>query len=128
MYGVHVVLFLALAPLMDAGKRPEVRELVYSVIEINHRYDEDWRHCYDQVILWDWNPEFRQYEVEAWFLIDTVYGVSVRKSGDSWQMRKFSGGDRFVIRARVKRETWTNYDPERRNQEVKNIALRRGLK
>jgi hypothetical protein len=123
-----VALFLALALLMDAGKRPAVRELDFSIIEVNHRHDENWRHCYDQVILWDWNPEYRRFDVEAWFLIDQVTGVSIRRSGDCWLMRKTFGTEVFVIRARTKVETWTSFDPESKNKELKNEKFRRGLR
>lgn len=122
-----MLLFIAL--LLDAGKKPSVRELEYSVMEINHRYDDQGRHCYDQIILWDWNPQYRRHHVALWLLIDQTRHEMPRKVGDMWYFTipKLEG-PQVKIKSKIRRETWTDYDPERKDKELFDEKYRRGLK
>ena len=122
-------MLLLIALVLDAGSRPQVRELEYGVIEINHRYDDQGRHCYDQMILWDWNAQYRRHHVAAWFLIDPARHEMPRKVGDMWYFTiPKLDGPQVKIKSKIRRETWTEHDPEREDKKLFDEKYRRGLK
>lgn len=88
------------------------------LIEINHLHDESGKHKSTQIILWDWSPDYRRYQVRAWWiperLHDELSGLTITKR------------DRTIV-GRAVRETWTDYDPEVENRKVFPCHLRRGL-
>ena len=94
--------YLALSP--QAG----VLEDRTDVIELNHCYDANGSHLFDQMIFWDWWPEYSQHFVRAWRIHKQQFDVSVSPVSVMW-----SDGDRLRrVRATSWRETWTQYDPE----------------
>lgn len=118
-------ILIALVSVLDAGKRPLVREFEFDVMELNHRYDENCNHCYDQIIFWQWNPAYRRHDVDAWMLTDDNKGPFIRKVGEAWVVSHMRDGKLVHIRSKVKIETWTSYDPERKNKELKDERFRR---
>ncbi len=105
--GAAVLIFCGTLPLEDV--------MVESVdlIEINHCYDENGTHVFDQILFYDWSPSDRQYHVRAWRMLrhpsqiphrDPISGKFEATWYDSWVLRR--------VRATTIRETWTQYDPE----------------
>lgn len=81
------------------------------IVEVNHYYDGDGKHVFDQAIFYVWNDEKSRFDVIAWRLIKKPGQVPHRI------------GNRFVsvwhdaktlrrVRARIMRESWTQFDPE----------------
>ena len=101
------------------------------LVELNHRYDDQGRHCYDQVIFYEWSPDFRRYHVVAWCLVDN--GLSRLPMFDHarnnyvvrWVDRET--GRQREIWAPVYRETWSDWDPERANKELMDEKYRISL-
>lgn len=96
------------------------------LIEVNHLYDAEGRHVIDQLIFWDWNRD--RFEIRAWRQIksesqlprrDWNRGQYVCYWRDRQQLRQVS--------APRKRETWTAYDPEVRQREIRPLEARREL-
>ncbi len=51
---------------------PRCRDVTETVdlIELNHFYDDLGRHAYDQVIFYEWSPDYRRFHVIAWCLVE----------------------------------------------------------
>lgn len=114
---------------IDSIKKFDPKPVTYSAIEINHRYDDMDRHCYDQVLLWDWNAEYRRYDVQAWFLLsNNTLHERPRKVGDYYIIDLTRDGKSYKIKSKIFRETWTDTDPERDNKNLMDEKFRRGLK
>jgi hypothetical protein len=103
------------AVLFFYGTLPMDDVVVESVdlIEVNHCYDEEGKHVFDQVLFYDWSAQDRQYHVRAWRMLkhpsqipyrDTVSGRYEATWHDGWVMRS--------VQATTFRETWTQHDPE----------------
>ncbi len=106
---------------------PQVRE--YSIIELNHRHDEFGTHCYDQIILWQWDPHYRRHDVVCWWLVENNSVDRLpTKSGEKWQVLKLIDGQRFKFKAAIYRETWTSTDPERENSLLRDASRRIKIK
>lgn len=90
------------------------------LIELNHYYDDLGRHQYDQVIFYEWSPDFCRFHVIAWTLVEKDLRKIPSKlpgSGDyavHWYDRD-ARVQRQVL-SRLYRETWTQSDPERSNK------------
>lgn len=83
------------------------------LVEINHFYDENGRHVFDQLIFYDWSAEESRFQVRAWRLLKTPSQIPQR----NWKRGEFESvwHDGEVLRkihAASFRETWTQYDPE----------------
>ena len=83
------------------------------LIEVNHCYDEEGRHVFDQVLFYDWCPRDRQYHVRAWRLLKDPAQIPARDPvrGD-YETTWHDGSLLRRVRAASFRETWTQYDPE----------------
>lgn len=102
------------------------------VVEINHFHDENMRLVYDQIIYYDWNPADGRYDVVDWRFIKSPGQIPVRDRRSCgfvsiWHDFKEHDVLRKVL-SRSIRETWTNYDPEQRESELRPAANRRGLR
>ncbi|GAB5405157.1 MAG: hypothetical protein Aurels2KO_33880 [Aureliella sp.] len=92
------------------------------LIELNHHYDDLGRHNYDQVIFYEWCPEYKRFHVIAWCLVDEEETRRPRRSARlgkwtvHWQDR--NPGIVRVVESRLFRETWSQVDPERANKEL----------
>ena len=92
------------------------------LIELNHFYDDLGRHGYDQVIFYEWSPDYRRYHVVAWSLIENNLDRLPKHDHDrdiyvvQWYDR-----DARVHRkvwSKAYRETWSQTDPERVNKKL----------
>ena len=88
------------------------------LVELNHFYDDQGRHVFDQMIFYDWSAEHNRYQVRAWRLIknasqqprhDWDRDVYVATWQDGAVMRK--------VLAQSMKETWTQHDPELAERE-----------
>ena len=87
-----------LTSLSGAGSR-DLTERV-DLIELNHFYDDLGRNMYDQVIFYEWSPDYRRYHVIAWCLVENDL---------SRMPSKVVGSDDYVVRwhdrdSKVRRE------------------------
>ena len=83
------------------------------LVEVNHFFDQQGRHVFDQTIFYDWCPIQCRYNVRAWRLL---------KSPSQWPHRDWQSGGYVAlwhdgsvlrkVRATAYRESWTQYDPE----------------
>jgi hypothetical protein len=83
------------------------------LIEVNHFYDEQGRHVFDQIIFYDWSAQYGRYNVRAWRLLKHRAQIPQR----DWNRGDFVAlwQDGVVLRkvcAETVRESWTQYDPE----------------
>ena len=104
----------------------EVRkEAFVDMLELNHRVRDDGSE-FSQWILWDWQPQLRQFVVVDWMLAkeDDVYRMVACRYELPWRP---CGPVQTLIRARAFRETRTRNDPEVENQQIWTIAARRQL-
>ena len=140
---------LLVALLCSIVVRPMQPVSRVDMIELNHCHDEHGSFSFDQLIFWDWHKgEFR---CEGWRMAygcrdktDEEHRKAWRKK--AWDYQNYPG--KFVyqpwlprrvrgrwimkdpkeerqIESRYFRETWTRYDPERKNRAVFNEGYRR---
>lgn len=88
------------------------------LVEINHYYDDNARHVFDQIIFYDWCDEERRFQVRAWRLIRSPSQLPAR----NWATGEYEvlWNDGTVMRrvhAKAMRETWTQHDPELRERD-----------
>jgi hypothetical protein len=118
------------AVLFFCGTLPVEDVVVESVdlIEINHCYDGEGKHVFDQILFYDWSTQDRQYHVRAWRMLkhpsqvphrDSVTGLYEATWYDSRVLRR--------VLATTVRETWTQYDPEVAARSQLPKELRREL-
>lgn len=109
------MLLLILLSLGAASRHCDTVDL----IEINHSYRGDVRT--DQVIYWEWSPDYSRMDVVSWHLYREVQSVSY---AGGWHTVVGSG---TRVRSRLLTETWTAHDPERSAKRLMNEKYRRGL-
>lgn len=91
------------------GGRVSVNETHVDLIELNHFYSDDGELKYTQIIAYEWSPDYRRHHVQSWYLADKMcHTPHVR--GGMWHAPG--------MRSEAFRETWTFYDPERKNKEL----------
>ena len=126
-YMFLIVLAIAVdAIVIDGGPTIPVRKFYHcDLVELNHRYDDQGRRCYSQVIVWQWNPTCRRHDVEAWWLVDpdVIDELPVMVNG-RWVVDR----NEFRVLSAVFMQTWTTIDPETNNKLLKPENLRRGLR
>lgn len=113
----------------NLAKSAQVQKV--DLVELNHRYDDQGRHCYDQVIFYEWSPDYRRYHVVAWCMVDN--GLSQLPTLDRtrnnyvvrWTDRE-TGRNREIW-APVYRETWSDWDPEHANKKLMDEKYRVSL-
>jgi hypothetical protein len=108
------------------ASRYELKRKVFDILELNHRYDEWGRHCYDQIICWLWYPEHATHHVEAWWLFS---GSTPRSFGNEWRIEYTPhGSTKILVVGKTFRETHTQYDPERADKARWDERNRGGVK
>jgi hypothetical protein len=130
---IHVLLFPALLFALGSGDAKEKSALTQKVdlIELNHRYDDQGRHCYDQVIFYEWSPDYRRYHVVAWCLVENgssrmpAFDHNKNRYTVKWFDR--DSGQQRIIWSPIYRETWSDWDPERANKELMDEKYRVSL-
>ncbi|HMO18136.1 MAG TPA: hypothetical protein PKA63_11135 [Oligoflexia bacterium] len=98
------------------------------LIEFNHCHDEMGRHCYDQVIFYEWSPDYKRYHVIGWRLVCSDENLPRRKSTNyevTWFNRESKSFCRVISPVLI--ESWTCFDPERENKKLFDEKYRRKL-
>ncbi len=117
MASTWLVPFLLLA-WSDVRSTVRVDEEV-DLIELNHFYDENGRHVYDQVIFYEWASDLQEFHVRAFCLVDARESVRAqpihRIESDRWRVRWYDKEHRVLKQndSHFFRETWSQVDPER---------------
>ena len=111
----------AIASGPGGGEALSINERV-DLIELNHFYDDRGRHAFDQIIFYEWSPDFRRFHVIAWSLIDDdLHRMPTRAPGSDETIVNWFDRDARVyrqIRSKLYRETWGRVDPERANKKL----------
>lgn len=111
--------FLVFCPPGSSGN--EMAEKV-DLIELNHFYDLEGKHQYDQIIFYEWSTEFRRFHVISWNLVEQELSrlptrrPLQREYVVSWYDRD-SRMEREVY-SKIFRQTWSQVDPERANKKL----------
>jgi hypothetical protein len=106
------MIFLILASLTQPFTRSEQADL----LELNHHYDLQGCHVYDQLIVWRQNPSTLRFEVRSWTLCDTQGKYPVRSASGVYRVTWLDSGTPREVVSRRFRESWTQVDPEREDQ------------
>ena len=118
---------------LSSSKGTNTAEEYVDLIELNHFYDHQGRHVYDQVIFYEQSPETGRFQVRAWCLIEDRDNLSRRPvknvETQRYQVDWFDNDQRLVrkITSRSFRESWTQIDPERANKMVLEERARLAL-
>ncbi len=107
-----------------AGPHPqaglEIKQSV-ELIELNHFYDCHGQHQFDQVIFYEWSPDYLRFHVIAWNLVEgDLKRLPRRLPGSGLYYVAWFDRDARLHRqvcAPLYRETWTQSDPERTNKQ-----------
>ncbi len=103
------------------NSRGEIKERV-ALIELNHFYDDQGQHAFDQVIFYEWSPDFRRFHVIAWSLVEgDLHRLPIKVPGSNDYRVQWYDRDAKVNRqvlAELFRETWSQDDPERANKRL----------
>ena len=101
------------------------------MIEINHFVDEEGRKVFTQVLFWDYNSNLHEYCIRAWRLSkpNNIVEPERRWNPTRYVSHFYDGSnEQFrIVEAPQMRETWTQYDPERRNREIFSEDMRKPL-
>lgn len=125
---LQIILFLV-AGLGSHAAKNEISQQV-DLIELNHFYDDLGRHAYDQVIFYEWSPDYRRHDVIAWRLVERFEDYPKQNFG-VWSVR-WLDSETFKIKrlvtSRQFRETISFCrDPERENKQLRDERFRSGL-
>ena len=129
--GMVLVSILGIAANPSVSKSRNVVDTV-DLIELNHLHDECGKHTIDQVIFYEWSPDYRRFDVISYRLIeDDISKLPVRLPGNreysvAWYDREARAFRE--VRSRHFRETWTKTDPEQQNKRVLDEKCRSSLR
>ena len=102
-----------LACLCGLPPREDVASEQVDLVEVNHFYDDQGRHVFDQVIFYDWSAEAGRHMVRAWRLVKNTTQLPQRDWKDGGYVAVWQDGEVLRhVHGRSMRETWTQYDPE----------------
>lgn len=124
-----IKLILILILLLGSFKGPFVHNSC-DLIELNHNYDKNGKHVYDQVIFWRRKPENGKYEVCEWGLIEERESPTRRPAQNVvsglWEVYYKRDGERsaIIVTSKMFRESWSTIDPERENKKKVPEELR----
>ena len=101
------------------------------LVELNHFHDDQGRPVFDQIIFYDWSPAEGRYQVRDWRLLKSPDQIPLHSARDReftavWNDFKAQDTLRST-RAKMVRETWTQYDPELVEREFLAENKRRKL-
>lgn len=92
------------------------------LIELNHFYDDLGRHAFDQVIFYEWSPDYCRFHVIAWCLVeDDLSRMPTKLPGSGEYVVRWFDRDAKIqrqVRSKLYRETWSQTDPERANKRL----------
>lgn len=88
------------------------------LVEINHFYDEQGRLVLDQIIFYDWSPVQARYNVRDYRLLKNPSQIPQRDWSRGEFVATWYDGDTLrKVRADSVRESWTQHDPEFKEQQ-----------
>lgn len=100
------------------------------LIELNHFYDRQGKHVYDQVIFYERHPGNGKYHVRAWCLVEDRESLNRRPVKDAvsdlYRVEWLDSDQQVLrsIRSRLFRESWTHTDPERTDKRQLDERMR----
>jgi hypothetical protein len=111
--GTFVSTIGVLAALCGLSPQEDVASEQVDLIEVNHFYDDQGRHVFDQVIFYDWAEEHGRHMVRAWRLVKNPAQLPQRNWKDgSYSALWYDPDVLRKVQAKSMRESWTQYDPE----------------
>ena len=120
--------------LVTFGLNPssELPDEKVDLVELNHFHDDQGRPVFDQIIFYDWSPAEGRYQVRDWRLLKSSDQIPLHSSRDRefvavWNDFKAHDALRST-KAKMVRETWTQYDPELVEREFLAENKRRKLR
>lgn len=112
-----VVLCFLFAPLVFAdSQRAEDVGQVVDLIELN-AIQRGGEKRFEQLIFWEWSPEYSRYHVKSWVAIDQNHRLAMLPEKHGGRYRVMVPGIGLVTSANY-RETVTEHDPERENLKI----------
>lgn len=96
------------------------------LIELNHYRPADGCQVFDQLIFWEWSPDYRRYHAMGWVIVDQPTQLPA-KDAQGYAVRVNRFGRDYIVRSAKYRETTTQNDPERVNLRLLREDLRRGM-
>ncbi len=125
---------MLLAPMLlavaTAGLLPSDDVAVDQVdmVEVNHYYDDQARHVFDQLIFYDWSESANRFQARAWRLLKSSAQLPSRNwTSGGYDVIWHDGEVTRKVQARAMRETWTQHDPEMRERSYLPKEQRRRL-
>jgi len=99
------------------------------VVEVNHLYDDEGKHVFDQVIWYDWHHDAGRFEVVDWRLVkcDSILPLADYQC-EEYSQTWMDGETLRRVWSKSMRESWTQYDPELVERESLPKDSRRGLR
>lgn len=92
------------------------------LIELNHFYDRHGKHQYDQIIFYEWSPDYRRFQVIEWKLVENDLAAmphrrpKIREYVVSWYDEELR--IEREVHSRIFRQSWSQIDPERANKQL----------
>ena len=125
-------ILLALVCLDDGLARIQIMDKWQEVdrIEYQRYFDVHGKLQYEQCIFWDWDSQYRRFNVVAWRLVDPVNLMEYPyRVGNEWRCSWYDKEYRTerTVTARLYRATESTIDPERWNRRVFSESRRRRL-
>lgn len=117
---IYPLVLLALAALPAAIPTDEFTGIAsdqVDVVEVNHYYDDEGEHVFDQLIFRDWDYEANRFQVRAWRLLKSPSQLPARNfQTGTYDVLWHDGDTTRRVEAKVFRESWTQHDPEMRER------------
>jgi hypothetical protein len=122
---------IACAALWGLNPTSDFLDETVDLIEINHFHDDEGRPLFDQVLFYDWSNEHGRYQVRDWRLLKSIHQVPLPSARERefiavWNDSKLRDTLR-ATKAKIVRESWTQYDPELVEREFLPEHKRRKL-
>ena len=114
-----VWLILLLLPLANPTQTVDM-------IELNHYQSADGCQIFDQLIFWEWSPDYRRFNAMGWVILSEHSQLPTRNA-QGYAVRVNRDGRDYIVRSLRYRETHTTNDPERVNLKLLPHELRRGM-
>jgi len=103
--------FLLALIVLFGGNGPQSETV--DLIELNHYRCSD-NYGFTQLIFWEWSPNKRRYIVRDWVIADGLDRQP--REVDGFHECVVECSDiKYRVRSRLFRETFTDFDPERRD-------------
>ena len=118
-----------LVAICGLSPQEDVASEQVDLVEVNHFYDDQGRHVFDQVIFYDWADGHGRHMVRAWRLVKNPAQLPQRNWTDGTYTALWYDNDVLrKVRAKAMRESWTQYDPELIERETLPKEKRTELK